>query len=175
MWSCALGLVGAALPVCVPPVAMLKRCGADSASERGVCRRRFERWQIVIGGHTRQRGEGEYRTRLANNRGVTTTGIEVFLIYYVILLARKKRILTSPYRVDDSQIHLFLLFFFHTSNTRNTTNSIIIIIIIISREDVVFCSCFSQCESAASGDAVSTLSGECDNLQRPIVSGINNS
>ena len=51
--------------------------------------------------HTRQRGEGEYRTRLANNRGVTTTGIEVFLIY-VILLARKKRILTSPYRVDDS-------------------------------------------------------------------------
>ena len=79
-----------------------KRCGADSASERGVCRRRFERWQIVMGGHTRQRGEGEYRTRLANNRGVTTTGIEVFLIYYVILLARKKRILTSPYRVDDS-------------------------------------------------------------------------
>ncbi len=29
-----------------------KRCGADSASERGVCRRRFERWQIVMGGHT---------------------------------------------------------------------------------------------------------------------------
>ena len=91
-----------------------KRCGADSASERGVCRRRFERWQIVMGGHTRQRGEGEYRTRLANNRGVTTTGIEVFLIYYVILLARKKRILTSPYRVDDSTTnpHLFFALLF---------------------------------------------------------------
>ena len=87
-----------------------KRCGADSASERGVCRRRFERWQIVMGGHTRQRGEGEYRTRLANNRGVTTTGIEVFLIYYVILLARKKRILTSPYRVDDSTTNPYLFF-----------------------------------------------------------------
>ena len=140
-----------------------KRCGADSASERGVCRRRFERWQIVMGGHTRQRGEGEYRTRLANNRGVTTTGIEVFLIYYVILLARKKRILLLAHTGSTivRRIHTyFLLFFFHTSNTRNTTNSIIIIIIIISREDVVFCSCFSRCESAASGDAVSTLSGE---------------
>ena len=91
-----------------------KRCGADSASERGVCRRRFERWQIVMGGHTRQRGEGEYRTRLANNRGVTTTGIEVFLIYYVILLARKKRILTTAHTGSTivRRIHLFFALLF---------------------------------------------------------------
>ena len=50
-----------------------KRCGANSASERGVCRRRFERWQIVMGGHTPGNAEKENRTRLANNRGVTTT------------------------------------------------------------------------------------------------------
>ena len=91
-----------------------KRCGADSASERGVCRRRFERWQIVMGGHTRQRGEGEYRTRLANNRGVTTTGIEVFLIYYVILLARKKRILLLAHTGSTivRRIHLFFALLF---------------------------------------------------------------
>ena len=89
-----------------------KRCGADSASERGVCRRRFERWQIVMGGHTRQRGEGEYRTRLANNRGVTTTGIEVFLIY-VILLARKKRILLAHTgSTIVRRIHLFFALLF---------------------------------------------------------------
>ena len=49
-----------------------KRCGADSASERGVCRRRFERWQIVMGGHTHTHGNAEKENIERDSR--TTVG-----------------------------------------------------------------------------------------------------
>ena len=51
-----------------------KRCGADSASERGVCRRRFERWQIVMGGHTHTHGNAEKENIERDSR--TTVGLQ---------------------------------------------------------------------------------------------------
>lgn len=53
-----------------------KRCGADSASERGVCRRRFERWQIVMGGHTHTHTHGNAEKENIERDSRTTVGLQ---------------------------------------------------------------------------------------------------